>query len=156
MTLADAPVDLAALVPRVAETARLLAAPQTITVEAAPGPIIVQGDERRLEQVLLNFLTNAIAYAAGTDHIDVRLRRTDTHAEIVVQDYGRGIAATELPHIFSRFYRIERGADPTSGGLGLGLYIAHQIVLAHGGTIDVQSTVGEGSTFTVRLPLAGE
>ena len=73
-----------------------------------------------------------------------------------MRDYGRGIPAAELPHIFSRFYRVERGVNPTSGGLGLGLYIAHQIVLAHGGTIDAQSTVGEGSTFTVRLPLAGE
>jgi two-component system CheB/CheR fusion protein len=156
MTLADAPVDLAALVPRAAETARLLAAPQAIAVDAEPGPITVRGDARRLEQVLLNFLTNAIAYAPDTERIDVRLRRAGTQAEIAVQDYGRGIAATEIPHIFSRFYRIERGVNPSSGGLGLGLYIAHQIVLAHGGTIDVQSTVGEGTTFTVRLPLAGE
>ena len=69
---------------------------------------------------------------------------------------GRASPRTELPHIFSRFYRVERGINPTSGGLGLGLYIAHEIVLAHGGTIDVQSTVGEGATFTIRLPLAEE
>jgi two-component system, chemotaxis family, CheB/CheR fusion protein len=155
MTLADEPIDLAALIPRTIETAQLLATTQTIAVDAAPGPFTVRGDERRLEQALLNFLTNAISYAPGTDRIDVRLRRVGTQAEIAVQDYGRGIPAADLPHIFSRFYRVERGANPTSGGLGLGLYIAHQTILAHGGTIDVQSTVGEGSTFTVRLPLAG-
>jgi two-component system, chemotaxis family, CheB/CheR fusion protein len=154
MTLADAPVDLAALVSRAVETAQLLAATQAIAVDAEPGPIVMRGDERRLEQALLNLLTNAITYAPGTDRIDVRVRRTGAQAEIAVQDYGRGIAAPELPHVFSRFYRIERGANPTSDGLGLGLYITHQIVLAHGGTIDVQSTVGEGTTFTLRLPLS--
>jgi two-component system CheB/CheR fusion protein len=153
LSLASEPVDLTALVPHAVETARLLAKTQSITVEAEPGPIIVRGDDRRLEQVLLNLLTNAIAYAPDTSRIDVRLHRDGEWAEIAVQDYGRGIAATELPHLFSRFYRVERGASPTSDGLGLGLYITQQIVLAHGGTIDVQSTVGEGTTFTVRLPL---
>ncbi len=156
MTLAEEPVDLAAIVPRAAETAQVLAETQTIAVAIEDGPLVVRGDERRLEQVLLNLLTNAIAYSPGATRVDVRLHRDGGWAECLVQDYGRGIAATELPHIFSRFYRVERGINPTSGGLGLGLYIAHQIVLAHGGTIDAHSTLGEGTTFTVRLPLAGE
>ena len=104
--------------------------------------------------MLLNLLTNALHYAPGTDHIDVRLRRTGGEAEIQVQDYGPGIAAADLPHLFSRFYQVARPRDGANSGLGLGLYIAKELVTAHQGRIDVSSAPDEGTTFTVRLSVA--
>lgn len=73
-----------------------------------------------------------------------------------VQDYGPGIAAADLPRLFSRFYQVARDDHDTNTGLGLGLFIAQELVTAHGGTIDVVSTEGQGTTFTVRLPLSKE
>ncbi len=74
-------------------------------------------------------------------------------AEIDVQDYGQGIAAKDLPEVFTRFYQVSRGTPLPTQGLGLGLFITRQIVEAHGGTISVVSTRGAGATFTIRLPL---
>src|SRR5205085_12549535 len=116
-------------------------------------PLLVYGDAGRLEQVLLNLLTNALAHAPEASRIEVRLRRVDDEVELQVQDYGRGIAATALPHLFTRFYQIARPDRPSQGGLGLGLFICQQLVTAHGGRMDVRSTEGEGTTFTVWLPL---
>ncbi len=153
LTLVRAPLDLAAVVRRATETAQMLTETQTIATEIADEPLTVAGDDRRLEQVVLNLLTNAISHAAASSRIEVRLRRADGQAELAVRDYGPGIAPAELASIFSRFYRVERGGQSPSGGLGLGLYIAREIVIAHGGTIDVRSIPGEGTTFTVCLPL---
>ena len=115
--------------------------------------MIVNGDADRLQQVLLNLLTNAITYASGSKRIDVRLRRVGNVAELEVQDYGEGIEAEHLPNLFSRFFQVIEDTPSAGQGLGLGLFISHQIVAAHDGTISVESTVGEGTTFTVRLPL---
>jgi len=72
---------------------------------------------------------------------------------VEVQDYGRGIAADQLPHLFARFYQVARPDRPSQGGMGLGLFICQEVVTAHGGRIAVVSTEGEGTTFTVWLPL---
>ena len=133
---------------------QFLADGQAIRLDAATDPIRVCGDAGRLEQVLLNLLTNAIHYAPGTDPVDVRLRRTGGEAEIQVQDYGPGIAAEDLPNLFTRFYQVARSHEGTKRGLGLGLYIAQELITAHQGRIDVLSAPGEGTTFTVRLPMA--
>jgi len=156
LALAFESVALAPLVRRVIDTTQMTTTTQTIALEVEKEPLTVQADDRRLEQVILNLLTNAINYAPTATRIDVRLCRAGDHAEIDIQDYGQGIPETELPHIFSRFYRVERSEQMSSGGLGLGLYIAHQIVAAHSGTLNVHSVPGEGTTFTVRLPLGGE
>jgi two-component system CheB/CheR fusion protein len=153
LTLTRAPLDLADVVRRATETAQILIETQTITTEISDEPIMIEGDEQRLEQVILNLLTNAANHAADSPCIDVRLRRVDSQAELDVQDYGPGIVPTDLANIFSRFYRTGRAGQLPGGGLGLGLYIAREITVAHGGTIDVRSTIGEGTTFTVRLPL---
>ncbi|MCA1600058.1 MAG: sensor histidine kinase, partial [Chloroflexi bacterium] len=76
-------------------------------------------------------------------------------AVLEVQDAGQGIATADLPHLFSRFYQVERPDRPSRGGLGLGLYLVQELVEAHQGTVMVASVVGQGTTFTVRLPLAG-
>lgn len=127
---------------------------------AGSDPLRVNGDAVRLEQAVLNLLTNAIRYAPNSDHIDVRLCRVagagPALAEINVQDYGPGIAADNLTTIFTRFYQVGQGATRPIQGLGLGLFITQQIVEAHGGTITVESTKGHGATFIIRLPLLEE
>jgi signal transduction histidine kinase len=153
MELKPEDLDLDALVARVVETAQVLTEEQTITLQADAGPLPARGDAARLEQVLLNLLTNALAYAADSGRIEVRLGRQAEDAHIEVQDSGPGIPPEELPRIFTRYHRGSRSDQRREGGLGLGLFIAHQIVTAHGGRIEVASTVGEGTTFTVRLPL---
>ena len=102
------------------EAAQTMTTELTIRLERPNTPIFVAGDAARLEQVLLNLLTNAITYAPHSEFIDVRLRRAGGEAELRVRDYGAGIPATDLPHIFSRFYQVERGNDrPSAVGWGL-------------------------------------
>jgi signal transduction histidine kinase len=107
-------------------------------------------DRLRIEQVASNLLGNAIKYGKGRP-IDVFVSSSEIGARLVVRDHGGGIAAEDQARIFNRFERVR--STKSSGGLGLGLYIARQIVDAHGGTIQVKSEPGEGATFTVDLPL---
>ncbi len=154
LTLVLTAVELGAVVERVVETARDLPPGHTIHLAAAADPLWLTGDAGRLEQILFNLLTNAVAHAPSATPIDVRLRRVGAEAALEVQDYGQGIAADQLPHLFSRFYQVARPDRPSQGGLGLGLFICREVVAAHGGRIDVASTEGKGTTFTVWLPLA--
>jgi signal transduction histidine kinase len=103
--------------------------------------------------VVLNLLTNAITYAPSSERIDVRLRLAGNMAEIEVQDYGQGIKPEHLARLFSRFYQVADGTQKAGHGLGLGLFISRQIVTGHNGTITARSTPGEGTTFTIHLPL---
>ncbi len=153
LTLDLAPLDLAALAAEVVETARDLPPGHTTRLDAGAVPLRVRGDAGRLEQVLFNLLTNAFAHAPSAAPIDVRLGQEGTAVALEVQDYGWGIAAGQLPHLFSRFYQVARNDRPSQGGLGLGLFICQELVVAHGGRIAVTSTEGTGTTFTVWLPL---
>ncbi|WP_437719225.1 CheR family methyltransferase [Sorangium sp. So ce448] len=149
-------VDLVPLVASTAEGAQSLAATPKIHVVLPPGtaePLVVKGDAARLEQVLMNLIVNAFKHANGTPQLEVRLRRAGGGAELDVEDYGPGIPAANLPHLFSSFYQVERGGHPSGGGMGLGLFICREIIRAHGGQIFVRSAEGKGATFTVRLPL---
>jgi two-component system CheB/CheR fusion protein len=150
--------DLVAVVSRAIEAAKITSPRQKIVckVPEEDKPLIVVGDEDRLVQVVDNILQNAIKYAPNGKKIDVSLRRDGREQEqavLDVRDYGPGIAAEELPFIFKRFYQAASEGRPAESGLGLGLFIAKGIIEQHGGTISVKSTVGKGSTFTVRLPL---
>jgi two-component system, chemotaxis family, CheB/CheR fusion protein len=116
----------------------------------------VAGDPGRLEQVILNLLTNAIAYAPGTDRIEVKVRRYRNQAEVTVRDFGPGIERDKLESIFDRFVQGEPGVRPGTSGLGLGLYISREIVRSHGGSIAADSEPGKGATFTMRLPLIAD
>jgi two-component system CheB/CheR fusion protein len=147
------PLDLVPLAAHAVELAQILAEGQTIVLQSEDDPVMIAGDAGRLQQVLLNLLTNAIAYAPGTDRIDFRLRRNAGEAEIIVQDTGPGIPGDKLETIFERFAQIDSVARPGRAGLGLGLYIAREIVEAHGGAIAALSAPGEGAIFTIRLPL---
>ena len=110
-------------------------------------------DRLRIEQVLINLLTNAFRYGNGKA-VEVQLRATKDSAQIVVRDFGNGISADDTSRIFKRFERAN--AQNQVSGLGLGLYISRQIVEAHGGTLEVISEIGKGSSFTIDLPLIEE
>jgi signal transduction histidine kinase len=103
--------------------------------------------------VIDNLLSNAINYTPEGGRITVTIRASSASAFIDVADTGIGIAKQDLPMLFGKFNRLNAPASKTVGGSGLGLYIAKQIVDRHGGTISVRSAVGEGSAFTMRLPL---
>lgn len=115
--------------------------------------VAVLGDPDRLKQVMLILVDNATKYTPAGGDVRMGLSKTDTDAIFVVEDSGIGIAAEELPYIFDRFYRVDKARARESGGSGLGLSIANQIMLAHGGDIQVTSEQGVGTTFTVTLPL---
>ena len=148
-----AELDLAALVRDVAAQQRAQAehAGSTLTVDV-PATVVGRWDAARLEQVLSNLLGNAIKYGAGRP-ITIELAADADRAVLRVRDRGIGIPPDELPRIFDRFARAVSVRN--FGGLGLGLYIAREIVEAHGGTIAATSTPGEGATFTVTLPRGG-
>ena len=145
--------ELAELVEQAAAVGRELAPEHRweVTIEARE-PVLVCADRRRIEQVLENLVANAAKYSLPGEPIGIKLRADDTHASIAVVDHGVGIPATDLPFIFDRFYQVRRPARESRPGLGLGLFISHEIVLRHGGTIVVSSNEQNGSSFTVVLP----
>jgi signal transduction histidine kinase len=109
-------------------------------------------DQDLLLQLMLNLLDNAVKYTPSGGTVDVSLSAANGQAEVAVSDSGPGIAAEHLPHIFDRFYRVDRARSRAEGGVGLGLSICRWIAEAHGGSIRAYSAPGEGSTFIVRLP----
>jgi CheY-like chemotaxis protein len=114
----------------------------------------VSGDPERLQQVLWNLLSNAVKFTNRGGKVQVRLERVNSHIELAVADTGIGISAEFLPHLFERFRQADASITRARGGLGLGLSIARQLAEMHGGRIDAASGgLGEGSTFTLKLPL---
>lgn len=142
--------DLTAMLRRVVAEMAGQRSDVPITLAADCPEISGDWDEFRLEQVVVNLLTNALRYGGGKP-IDVRLEQLHGAAAIRVTDHGIGIAPEDRARVFEQFVRV--GDRHRTPGLGLGLYITKQLVEAHGGTISVDSTVGEGSTFTVALPM---
>ncbi len=118
--------------------------------------VLVCADQDRLKQVLVNLIGNAITYTPAGGEVTVGVGKVDNRARITVSDTGPGIPAEDLPHIFERFYRGEksRTRQKDGKGFGLGLSIAYWIIRNHGGQIEVDSTMGKGTTFYVWLPLA--
>lgn len=110
------------------------------------------GDEMRIEQVIINFLTNAIKYSPGTSEVVINVREENERIYLGVRDYGIGIAPEQQKSLFEKFYRVEETALHFQG-LGIGLYISAEIIRRHGGTVGVQSTLGEGSEFYFEIPL---
>jgi signal transduction histidine kinase len=116
----------------------------------------VYADKDRLHQVLANLITNAIKYSFDSVDIVVTLRKDKNNIIIGVQDFGIGIEKNETQKIFERFFRADTKARDRTSGLGLGLYISHELVKQHNGFIQVKSKVGEGSTFYIYLPRLSE
>jgi len=114
----------------------------------------VNGDRDRLKQVLLNLVSNAINYTPQGGQVFISLGKVGSQARLIVRDTGPGIPVEDLPHIFERFYRAEKSRTRSkTGGFGLGLSIAHWIITHHGGSIEVNSQEGKGTTFCIWLPL---
>jgi signal transduction histidine kinase len=113
---------------------------------------MIMGDELRLEQVLQNLISNALKYSLNTGAVQIRVEQEHDTARIVVADQGLGIPTADIPRLFERFYRASNADVQHITGMGIGLYIVKEILLLHGGTITVESTEGEGSTFIVDLP----
>ena len=149
-------VDLRAIVEETGETGELLAAEAGVNMEVATpaDPVIVPVDASRIRQLILNLLTNAVKYTPAGGSVRLQLGPSNGRVTLTVADSGVGIAPGDLPHIFDRFWRADSARTRTGerSGTGLGLAICKWIAEAHGGTIDVQSRPGRGTTFTVTLP----
>ncbi|MCY4629924.1 MAG: ATP-binding protein [bacterium] len=124
-----------------------------VGVAAPSGPVLIRADRRQIASAVHNLLDNALKYSDSGTSVNVRIRRLDDAAELSVQDMGIGIPQGDLPRVFERFYRVDRSRTSTSGGIGLGLAIVRHAAINHRGAVTVQSMEGEGSTFTLRLPL---
>ncbi len=118
-------------------------------------PTWVSGDAARLEQVIVNLLTNAVNYTAERGRIDVSVSRLNDEVVLEVRDNGVGMAAEDLPFIFTRFWRADRSRSRATGGTGIGLTIVNELVHAHNGRVEVDSALGVGSRFRVFLPNVG-
>ncbi len=126
----------------------------TVRITTAGGDLSLEADPGRLEQVFLNLLENALKYGNRPGlTVDLYAERTGANIHVQVTDNGPGIPREDQEHIFERFYRVHKDRSRETGGTGLGLYIVKKYEQAHGGSVSVRSVPGEGSTFTVALPL---
>jgi heavy metal sensor kinase len=150
------PVDLREIIEEAGETGELLAEHAGVGMEIhlPAEPVVVPVDRSRIRQLALNLIENAVKYTPRGGNVSVELGSHNGRAVFSVADTGIGIAAGDLPHVFDRFWRADSARTRTSerAGTGLGLAICKWIAEAHGGTIEVQSRPGRGTTFTVGLP----
>jgi signal transduction histidine kinase len=148
------PVELDELVGEVVDDFRAAAQSHEIVLSRPGEGAVVLGDRQRLEQVLVNLLQNAIKYSPQGGQIVVTLRREGGEALVSVADQGIGVPAEEQARLFQRFFRARNAATHHFGGLGIGLFVSHEIVQRHGGRFLVQSESGKGAVFSFALPLA--
>jgi two-component system CheB/CheR fusion protein len=152
LQLAVEPIDLVDVVRRAIDVSEGLPDAAPIRLSGAPRSLRLKGDAGRLEQVFVNVLGNAVEHGAGTPTINVTVARSGLSAIVEIRDHGPGIASAELPLVFQPYVRI---GGKRSAGLGLGLYLAKEIVTAHDGTIEIASPRRNGTKITVRLPIGG-
>jgi signal transduction histidine kinase len=145
--------DLAAKTRDCADLVQPLAAERRVKIVLELSETSCIGDPERLNQVIVNLLTNAVTYNKPDGEVRVTTALRDGSAVLSVADTGVGIAPEAAPHVFTRFYRADKSRAGSSGNAGLGLAICKSIVTAHGGTLDFTSEPGRGTTFTVRLPV---
>ncbi len=151
-------VDISSVVAGVVATHQERAAKNQveISLDCTPGLPWVWGDPDSLERAIGAILENAVKFSPEGGDVWVRCSQQDGEVIIEVQDHGVGIPEESMPRIFDRFFHLERVGGHLFGGLGLGLSIAHQVVLQHQGEIQVESRLGEGSSFAIKLPAASE
>ncbi len=150
-------IDLMELVATTTEQMRLVAEDGGIRLECADlQSVAVMGDRGRLQQVVVNLLDNAIKYTPRGGTVRINTLRSGREGVLVIRDTGIGIPSEAIAHVFERFYRVDEARSRDSGGVGLGLAIVKAICNAHGAAIELTSTVGVGSQFSIRFPLARE
>ena len=152
--LPDETIELVRLAERVVGEAAAIAGRERVAITAEGGPFHVQGERSQLEQLVRNLIDNALKYGDPDKPVRVALRpgRAGT-VDLAVADSGPGIAPEHLPHLTRRFYRTDPGRSRAAGGTGLGLAIVKHIVERHRGRLDIASTLGQGTTVAVTLPL---
>lgn len=146
-------VDLRDVLRRVIDSFTLLAEYHQLHLILPSSPLIVVGDELRIEQIFYNLLQNAVKYSPNRGAITIELCAEEQQALMRIIDRGIGIRSEDLPFLFDRFYRASNASTQQISGLGVGLYIVKELVTLHNGTIDVHSVPEQGTTFSVRLPL---
>lgn len=155
LKLNRAPIDLFALAEVVTRIFESESVKKGISFAIEGDSVVVTADNKRLYQVMVNLLSNAVKYTAKGGRIRIVARETADYGVLTVADNGIGIAPEDLPLIFERFYRTDKSRSHETGGAGIGLTIVKSIVDAHGGKIEVESQVGQGSQFHVFLPKEG-
>jgi signal transduction histidine kinase len=157
-TLQNGIVDFAEILCEVCHKGRVLAEHKAISFrdDIPTQPLWIRGEANSLRRLFLILIDNAVRYTPPGGIVELSgVLSDDTHSALcVVRDTGIGIASEDLPHIFERFYRADKARSHESGGVGLGLSIGRWIAEAHGGTIEVESSPGNGSIFRVQLPIA--
>ncbi len=156
LSIEKARVDLVAITRQIVEETETATDYHTIRGIYWVEPLLMDGDYVRLTQVIQNLVQNAIKYSPGGGTVTVQIDRQDENAVIAVTDEGIGIAADALPRVFERFFRAPNAEPNQISGMGIGLFVVHEIVTLHGGTITVESTEGVGTTFRVIMPLHKE
>jgi len=149
--LARAPTDVGALVEECVAARR--AQEPGVELDAGPAPVVADVDAERMKLVVGNLLTNAIRHSSPDGPpVRVEVRKNGTGVRVAVHDRGVGIPEEDLPHVFEPFYRVDRSRSKDTGGYGIGLSLVKRIVEAHGGSVDMSSRVGEGTTVSITLP----
>ncbi|MDQ2873184.1 MAG: cell wall metabolism sensor histidine kinase WalK, partial [Candidatus Eremiobacteraeota bacterium] len=155
MNLDIAEVDLESVVRPIVGSFEPQAAAKGIALElSAERPIVIEADSQRLSQVLVNLIDNAMRFTPAGGSVVTTIEVSGGYALISVSDTGIGIPYKDLPHVFERFYVVDRSRARDVGGVGLGLSIVKQIVDAHNGTVAAESMLGSGTKFIVRIPVA--
>ena len=148
-------LDLAALVGQAARDVASAERLDRLEIAEPAKKLMVRGDRSQLEQLVRNLVDNALKYGAAESKVDIAVKRDRSGvAVLTVRDHGEGIDAQHIPHLTRRFYRVDPSRSRAAGGTGLGLAIVKHIVERHRGRLDITSRKGEGTTVTVRLPLA--
>jgi signal transduction histidine kinase len=148
-------LNLADLIGEAIEQVRAQAGKKQIGIKFVPMTelVLLSGNNIQLQRAIVNLLTNALNYSQADGMITIQAKSVESdRVEVSIQDTGSGIDSADLPHIFERFYRGDKARTRTGGGTGLGLAITREIIARHHGVIDVESTLGKGSTFYLRLP----
>lgn len=153
-------VDLAPIVRQVADGLQTLARDRDVALklDTPQSPLVVLGDRDELIRALENLVENALKYGEAGKRVDITLSRAQTRAgtpeaRIAVRDYGPGIAPEHLPRLTERFYRVDVADSRAQGGTGLGLALVKHVLNRHGGRLSIESTLGQGATFIMHLPL---
>ncbi|WP_243525894.1 ATP-binding protein [Bacillus pseudomycoides] len=148
-------VHLQTFLSRVVTKINIMYAAKHINVSSTcPSSLSIALDEQRFEQVIINILNNAYTHSPEQSRITISVTEHKTQIKISIQDTGEGIPKEDIPHIFERFYRVDKARSRSTGGTGLGLAIVKEIVELHGGEITVTSEVNRGSCFTISLPIS--